>query len=84
MRVYEVVALLAGVVLGLAVHRRTRRLVWLWGAAWTVIVGAGLAALSGELAESWAFALFDIAQVAVAAACTAYLAIAWRRRRSTT
>lgn len=84
MRVYEMVALLAGVVLGLAVHQLPRRLAWLWGAGGTVIVGVGVAALSGELAESWAFALFDIAQVAVAAVCTAYLAIAWRRRSSTT
>jgi hypothetical protein len=78
------VAVLAGVVLGLAVHQLPRRLAWLSGAASTVIVGVSVAALSGELAESWAFALFDMAQVAAAAVCTAYLAIAWRRRRSTT
>jgi hypothetical protein len=82
--VYEVVALLTGVVLGLAVHQLPRRVAWLSGAAWTLVVGVGVAALSGELAESWAFVLFDIAQVALAAVCTAYLAIAWRRRRSMT
>jgi hypothetical protein len=79
---YEVLALAAGVALGLAVHQLPRRLAWLWGAAGAVVVGVSVAALSGELAESWAFALFDTAQVAVAAALTAYLATAWRRRRA--
>lgn len=80
---YEVVALFAGVALGLAVHQLPRRLAWLWGAAGAVVVGVGVAAVSGELAESWAFALFDTAQAAVGAICAAWLALAWRRRRTT-
>ena len=74
---------MAGVVLGCAVHQLPRQRAWLCGVAGTVGVGFGVAALSGELAESWAFALFDMTQVAVATVCTAYLAIAWRRRRGT-
>jgi membrane protein implicated in regulation of membrane protease activity len=79
---YEAIALLTGVALGLALRGAPRRFALLSGAAGAVVAGVTVAALSGELAESWAFALFDAAQVAVAAVCTVYAARAWRRRRA--
>ncbi len=79
---YEFIALLAGVGLGLAVQPLPRRPAWIAGAIGAIVIGVSVAAISGELAESWAFALFDTAQAGVAAFLTAYLALAWRRRRT--
>jgi hypothetical protein len=70
---YELIALTIGAGLGLTERRLGRR-------AWILLVsasatGTGLlvAWLSGETEESWAFTLFDIGQVVVAAVCVAAL-----------
>ena len=79
---YEVIALSLGVGLGLTSVR-------LGAGTWTALVLAGallggslVSWWSGELAESWAFLLFDIAQVAVAAVCTAAFHAVRSRQRA--
>jgi hypothetical protein len=77
----EVFPVLAGVVVGLAIHHVTTA--WLRVLFLAVLsLGFGTAAswLSGELAISWAYILIDTGQVFVAASLTAVLAAAWRRR----
>lgn len=78
---YEFVALWIGAGLGLAYHRLPPR-----AGVPIVVVGAictGLlvSSLSGELELSWAFLLFDIGQVLVAATCVAVLVRAFGARR---
>jgi hypothetical protein len=80
---YEFAALLIGIGLGLVLYR-----VDLWTALVLAVAGAvggGLAvsAASGELVLSWAFLLFDVGQILVAAICTAVLARAIDRGRVT-
>jgi hypothetical protein len=72
--VYELAALLIGAGLGVVLHRLGPRV-------GVPIVGLGalsagllVSSLSGELELSWAFLLFDIGQVLVAAICVAALA----------
>jgi uncharacterized membrane protein len=81
---YEMLALAAGVGLGLTVVQVPQRFRWLLCVVGAMAIGVSVAALSGELAESWAFALFDTVQAAVAAGLTVYLVIAWRKRRTST
>jgi hypothetical protein len=62
----ELLPILGGFVLGALQHRRTLRFsVDMIGAA---LLGVGAAFVSGELRVSWAFALVDIAIVALSAA----------------
>ena len=77
----EVFPVLAGVVVGLALHHVTSKSL----RAVLVVVsslgfGAAAAWVSGELAVSAAYVAIDAAQVAIAAVLTAMLAAAWRRR----
>jgi len=76
----EVFPVLAGIVIGLIIHRlpTERRPV-----ALTLVVpvfGATASWISGELAVSWIYVLIDIAEVAVTALMTLVLVVAWRRR----
>ena len=73
---YEIIPLFAGVVIGFGLTRVGPRDTTFRVAVIAVLAAAiGLFAawLSGELAESWAFALWDAAQVVVAAGLTILL-----------
>ena len=73
---YEILPLGAGVVLALIFARwspATPRARWLITAVVSVIVGVSAAFISGEIHESWLFAIFDTAQVAVAMLLVSYL-----------
>jgi hypothetical protein len=66
---YEILPIGAGVMLALAFTRwspASSRLRWVITALVSVIVGVSAAFISGEIHESWLFAIFDTAQVAVA------------------
>ena len=77
----EVFPVLAGVVVGLALHPMKSRLVRsLLILVFSLAFGALAAWVSGELAMSPIYIAIDAAQVAVAAILTAMLAVAWRRR----
>jgi hypothetical protein len=81
--VYEVLALLAGVIIGLiAQHLHSIQLKSAVVTVGSVVVGAIVSFISGELAVSWAYLVFDMAQVLIAAGVTMVLG-AWWRRRST-
>ena len=77
----EVFPVLAGVVVGLALHQLTSKAL---GAVLVVVFSLGFGAeaawISGELAISPVYIAIDAAQVAVAAVLTAILAAVWRRR----
>ena len=77
---YEVVAIVAGAVVGAALRRRSVR--GFLAAAVPLCIGIGLAvsALSGELDLSPAFLIFDVGQSLVAVALTAVLLRSWERR----
>ncbi len=80
---YELIPIFAGVAAGLvalrfdARHARTAVL-----AAVALTAGIAASALSGELSESWAFALWDTAQALAAGALTLAAAGAWTRHRA--
>jgi hypothetical protein len=60
-----------------------RRCTWLKVAALalgSVIVGAAVSFISGELRESWAYLIFDVSQVLIAAVLTAVCVAVWRQR----
>lgn len=77
----EVFPVLAGVVVGLAMHHISARwLRLLLLAVLSLCLGTAASWLSGELAISWTYILIDAGQVLVAAGMTAVLAAAWRRR----
>jgi hypothetical protein len=66
---YEILPIGAGVILALAFARwspSSPQLRWVITAVISVIVGVSAAFISGEIHESWLFAIFDTAQVAVA------------------
>jgi hypothetical protein len=77
----EVFPVLAGVVVGLAIHaigsRAVRALIVALG---SLGFGALASWISGELAVSVVYVAIDVAQVAGTAVLTAMLAVAWRRR----
>jgi peptidoglycan/LPS O-acetylase OafA/YrhL len=78
---YEVFAIAAGVVLGLVAQKsantRSKVAVLVLG---SVIVGAIVSIISGELLVSWAYLAFDAVQVLLAGCATVVLVGAWRRR----
>jgi hypothetical protein len=79
----EAFPLAGGVVVGLVTARfRRRRLRLLWGIVLSVLVGLAAAHFSGELRESWAYLVFDVGQVLVAALVTSGL-LQLRERRGT-
>ena len=73
---YEIIPLFAGILIGLGFIRlgpfdtRTRAIILVPTA---LIIGWIAATVSGEIAESWAFVLFDAAQVVVAAFLAGWL-----------
>jgi len=77
----EVFPVLAGVVVGLALHSLKSRVL---RSILVLIAALGFGALaawvSGELATSPVYIAIDAAQVAIAAILTAMLVTAWRRR----
>jgi hypothetical protein len=77
----EVFPVLAGVVVGLALHHLTSKaLRAVLVAVFSLGFGAVAAWISGELAISPVYVAIDAGQVALAAVLTAILAAAWRRR----
>ena len=77
----EVFPVLAGVVVGLALHPMKSRVL---RSILVLVAALGFGALaawvSGELAISPVYIAIDAAQVAIAAILTAMLVTAWRRR----
>ncbi|MGH2558671.1 MAG: hypothetical protein ACRDJH_06375 [Thermomicrobiales bacterium] len=68
---YEFLAVFSGVLVGLVawqVHRARMRAAAV--ASMSLAVGVLVASISGEIMESWAFALLDAVQVAVAGIVT--------------
>ncbi len=79
---YELVAIAAGVVIGLLTYSTTTQLKIATVVLGSLIVGAFVSFISGELFVSWAYLVFDVAQVLIAAGVASML-IAWRRRKAT-
>ena len=79
---HEFFPLLAGVVIALVLSPREigRRIKTVALVALSVIAGALASWVSGELSESWAYLVFDVAQVLLVAGMTTVLIAAWRRR----
>lgn len=80
---YEFLAVACGVALGLAWHRLETRFRIPLAACGGVVSGVAVAWASGELGESWSFALFDTAQALAAAAITAASMSSFAARRRT-
>ena len=80
---YEVLAIGAGVVLGLTAHNiaatQVKVATLILG---SVIIGAMAALVSGELLESWAYLIFDVVQVLLAAGATVVALTWWKQRAS--
>lgn len=78
---YELIALSLGVVLGIASVRLSAQAGTALVLGGALLGGSLVSWWSGELGVSWAFLVFDVAQVAVAAVCTAmFLGVRSRRR----
>jgi hydrogenase-4 membrane subunit HyfE len=79
--VYEIIAIAGGVLIGLLVQgaATTRARIALLALA-SIIIGAVVSFISGELLESWAYLVFDAAQVLIAAVVTAVCVAVWRQR----
>jgi hypothetical protein len=78
---YEILAIATGVFIGLLVQGIATT--WLKVAALalgSVIVGAAVSFISGELRESWVYLIFDVSQVLIAAVLTAVCVAVWRQR----
>lgn len=78
---YEIIPIAAGVILAVAMWQarlREPRLRAVVTTVASIVVGFFAAYVSGELATSWAFALFDAAQVAGAAVLTLALIARWQ------
>lgn len=78
---YEFAALLIGAGLGVAFHNLQPRVGVPIVGLGAVSTGLLVSSLSGELELSWAFVLFDVGQVLVAAICVAALARVVSNRR---
>ena len=77
----EVFPVLAGVVVGLALHPVTSRVLRsILVLVFSLAFGALASWVAGELAVSPVYVAIDAAQVAIAAILTAMLVAAWRRR----
>ena len=78
---YEIIAIAGGVLIGLLVQNapstRAKIAVMALG---SVIIGMVVSFISGELLESWAYLVFDAAQVLIAAVLTAVCVAVWRQR----
>ena len=79
---YEILAIVAGVVIGLiAVRLSSTPLKIAAIITGSVAVGVIVSSISGELSMSWGFLVFDIGQVLIAAAVAMTLSAVWRSRR---
>jgi hypothetical protein len=79
--VYEIIAIAGGVLIGLLVQSvATTRAKIAVLALGSVIIGMVVSFISGELLESWAYLVFDAAQVLIAAVLTAVCVTVWRQR----
>lgn len=78
---YEIIAIAGGVLIGLLVQNAasTRAKIAML-ALGSVIIGMVVSFISGELLESWAYLVFDAAQVLIAAVLTAVCVAVWRQR----
>jgi hypothetical protein len=79
--VYELLAIVAGVLTALVVQRMDAprlRIASLVGTS--IVFGALVSFVSGELFESWAYLIFDTAQVLIAGLLTMVLVSWWQRR----
>jgi hypothetical protein len=80
--VYEILAILAGVVIGLIAARLSSTPLKIAAIiTGSVAVGVIVSSISGELSMSWGFLVFDIGQVLIAAAVAMPLSAVWRSRR---
>jgi hypothetical protein len=80
--VYEILAIVAGVVIGLIAARLSSTALKIATIIMgSVAVGAIVSSFSGELSISWGFLVFDIGQVLIAAAVAMTLSAVWRNRR---
>jgi hypothetical protein len=78
---YEIVAIATGVLIGLLVQGIAATWVRVTALALgSVIVGAAVSFISGELRESWAYIIFDVSQVLIAAVLTVVCVSIWRQR----
>lgn len=78
---HEVFPVLAGAAIGAVVPRfLSGRALAVTLAALSVIFGVIAAFISGELARSWGYVLFDTAQVLVVSLLVAGLIAVWQRR----
>jgi len=78
---YEFVPLLSGVVIGLIISQLSNRTYQgIVVVVLSLVLGYAASALSGELALSWVYFLFDTAQVLFAAVVTAFLVMRWQQR----
>jgi hypothetical protein len=73
MSVYEFAAIAVGALLGVIIGRLGPRRPLLLGGIGSLLGGLLVSTLSGELAESWLFLVFDTAQCLVAALCVGRL-----------
>ena len=79
---YEILAIVAGVVVGLIAARLTSTPLKIAAIiTGSVAVGVIVSSISGELSISWGFLVFDIGQVLIAVAMTMVLSALWRSRR---
>jgi hypothetical protein len=78
---YELLAIAAGVLTALVVQRmdaRKLKMASLVGSS--IVFGALVSFISGELFVSWAYLVFDVAQVLLAGVVTMVLVSWWQRR----
>jgi hypothetical protein len=81
--VYELLAIGAGVVVGVAAQNlATIQLKVATLVLGSLVVGAIVAFISGELFESWAYLAFDFAQALLAAGVTVIVFTWWKQRAS--
>jgi hypothetical protein len=78
--VYELFAIAAGATIGLLSYTTAIRPKIATVILGSVIVGAFVSFISGELLVSWAYLVFDVAQVLIAAGVTVTLVAVWRRK----
>jgi hypothetical protein len=79
--VYEVLAIVAGVAIGLIAGRLSSTPLKIAAIiAGSIAVGTIVSSISGELSISWGFLVFDIGQVLIAAAVAMTLSALWRSR----
>jgi hypothetical protein len=81
--VYEILAIVAGVVIGLIAARLSSTPLKIAAIiTGSVAVGVIVSSVSGELSISWGFLVFDIGQVLIAAAVAVVLSSLWQHQRS--